>query len=194
MKYILLTLILALTIDSQSIKAQTSEDIQQYLIEYFSSIQNKDYDKLLTILDPAFKNRIPKDSLKRIFWTIDNNPYFINQIIDFDLQHSSDPVLHGDTIYCKIDYEARRIVQYTNNASAEYIEKTNLYFQQLHPQSFEYSEEQKYFYTLHPQSVILIMNISDEDNIVYSFIPYLPKLLPYMHYLLPQEVVHELFK
>lgn len=194
MRKILLALVFTCWIGIANLQAQTSAEVEKHLLEYFESISNKDYDTLYKILAPSIKGALPKDSIMGLLFMVESNPNFVNQMVDFDLRHSSDPVMSDDVVYCKIDYVAKRVLQYTDVATAEYIEKTNDYFKRQHPTSFVYHKDEKAFSTLHPASVIMCMDMKDEDNIVYFFIPYLDKLLPYMHYLMPQEAVDELLK
>lgn len=195
MKYsrrIILVLSAIFFLFSSKVEAQTSEEVQAHLLQFFESINSKDYDTLYGMLSPSYKKHLPKDVILKMFAMVDENPKFVNQMVEFDLQTLSDPVYYDDIIYFKIDYESVRKLAYTAEASSEYIEKVNEHFRTKHPNSFEYNSTEKMFSTRHPASVILCIEMADEDNLNYYFIPYLPKLRPHMHLLMPKEAADEL--
>jgi hypothetical protein len=187
--FILLTAILLLT--PNKVQSQTSEEIQAHLLEYFESISNKDYDTFYNLLAPSYKKYLTKEFAINLIGSVDNDERFINQLVDFDLGEVSEPVMHGDTIYIKFDYLSERHLVYTDEASDEFIEKLNTTFNKSHPDSFKYIASEKKVITINPASVILCINI---DNDEWYFMPYRPKLYPYMHFLMPKEAVVELLK
>ncbi|MDL2303165.1 hypothetical protein LJC28_02095 [Dysgonomonas sp. OttesenSCG-928-D17] len=191
MKYIFILLTAILLLTPNNAQSQTSEEIQSHLLQYFESISNKDYDTFYNLLSPSYRKHLTKEFAINLIGSVDNDERFINQLVDFDLGEVSEPVIHGDTIYIKLDYLAERHLVYTDAASDEFIDRLNTTFSKSHSDNFKYIPSEKKVITSNPASVILCINIADDE---WYFIPYRPKLYPYMHLLMPKEAAEELLK
>jgi hypothetical protein len=176
---------------SNGVQAQTAEEVQSHLLQYFQSIIHKDHDTFYNLLAPSYKKHLPKDSVMNLLFNVDRDERYINQIVDFHLEKElSDPVIYDNIIYIKLDYQAERHLVYTSNASDDFIKKTNTKFKKIHPDNFEYIASERKMITTNPASVILCI----DNGTKWYFIPYRSQLYPYMHLLIPQEVVDELLK
>lgn len=194
MRKIILALVTILLLGGGYAQAQTAQDVEEHMYEYFNSIRTKDYDTLYGLLAPSFQKHLPKDSLNSLFSIVEDNPNIVNQMVDFDLKGSSESVMYDDVVYVKIDYVSERHLHYTDSASDAYINKTNEYFKKIRGDSFSYLADKRMFKTTQPGSVIMCIDMTDEDNLLYYFIPYRPRLLPYMDMLMPKGAVDELLR
>lgn len=194
MNKIVLVLIASLLFGYASAKAQTKDDTDVFIEQLFKDIRAKNYNTLYDRLSPSCQTHIPKEYMIALFDNIEKNEKYTNDITAMTIKDKSRTTDYEKVLYTLVEYVLDRKITYNSKASKEFIEEYNAVYEKLKPLKQDYDLKKKTLSLSQKYMIIVVADKTEASQAVYSFIPYTPRLLPYMTMLMPQEAVNNLLK
>ena len=135
------------------------------------------------------QSQIPREQVSQFLGDLYTNPNFETNMDNFKILKIGNIVKRGNNFYVLVDYSAETNIFFTKDASDEFIEKAKNHFKELYNERYSYNDSDKVIVTSRDFEILVI-----NENNIWSHIPGIVKLRPYLNYWIEEDVIEEIFE